>query len=293
MIIEGISTLKQVKQRCIIINYNTKKVTFLALLSAIQYTKVPVLLIDCMSNDGSFEFFSSLQDRYNFDLTRLSLKSHGSTLDYIFSTLNDEEILLIDSDLEILDSIIIDFLNRHIDHPRIFGSGFIDGPGILSNEIFKSSGMQNALFFERPFMPIVLLKVNFIKQALNAGISFNPITVENGMTLIPGFLTKYFRKLGDKRESLRIFRKRYFTIYPSKIYYDTGAKIYEYLRYNQFMFFVNLPEPCHSEYVTHFWGATRNTINPEDKLTGQFVENLDIIVSERLKNRYNEQLDLF
>jgi hypothetical protein len=291
MIIKEISNLKRIKQRCIIINYNTKKVTFLSLLSAIRYTKVPILLIDCKSNDGSFEFFSSLQDRYNFDLISLPLNSHGSTLDFIFSTLNDEEILLLDSDLEILDTMIIEYLNRHINYPRIFGSGFLDGPGILSNEIFKNSGLQNAFYFERPFMPIVLFKVNFIKEALEAGISFNTITIKNGMGLIPGFLTKNSRQLRIISESLRLFRKRYFTLYPSKIFYDTGAKIYEYLRYNKFNFFVNLPQPCHSEYVTHYWGVTRNTIDPEDKLTGQFVQNLDIIVSERLKKEYNEYLD--
>jgi hypothetical protein len=291
IIIDEISRLKKIKQRCIIINFNTKKATFLALLSAIRYTNVPILLFDCKSNDGSFEFFSTLQNRYEFDLISLPLNSHSSTLDFIFSTLNDEEILLLDSDLEILNELIFKFLNKHINHLRIFGSGFLDGPVILSNEIFKSSGLQNAFYFERLFMPIVLFKVNFIKEALKAGISFNPVTIENGISLIPQFLTKNSRQLRIIDESLRLLKKRYLSHYPSKIIYDTGAKIYEYLRYKIFIFLLNLPEPCHSEYVTHYWGVTRNTIDTEDKLTVQFVQNLEIIVSERLKIKYNEYLD--
>ena len=61
MIINNISDLTAVKQRAVIINYNTKYPAFLALLSVIKYAKVPILLIDC-STDDSFKFFKQRQN---------------------------------------------------------------------------------------------------------------------------------------------------------------------------------------------------------------------------------------
>src|SRR6266496_6169419 len=117
MIVTNISNLTPVKQRAIIINHNTRTVTFLALLSALRYANIPVLLSDCASTDESFAFFESVMDKYDFDLMTAPLKKHGHTLDWIFSSIEDDKLLLIDSDLEILGNRIISFLNKDIDAP--------------------------------------------------------------------------------------------------------------------------------------------------------------------------------
>src|SRR4051812_31166665 len=96
-VIFKISQLCPVPQRAIIINHNTKSITLLALMSALRYANVPVLLIDCASTDGSFEFFKSIMNKYDFDLMQARLKKHGHTLDQIFSSAKDEKILLVDS----------------------------------------------------------------------------------------------------------------------------------------------------------------------------------------------------
>jgi len=292
MIVKDILQLTPVPQRAIIINHNTKHVTLLALLSALRYANVPVLLIDCASTDGSFSFFESLMNKYDFDLMSGPLKNHGLTLGQIFSSTNDEKILLIDSDLEILDHNIISFLNKHIDAPEVFASGFLNGPGWLKDETFKGTAHENALYYERPFMPIVLWKVQYVKEALQAGYSFAEKMVDNEFTQLPRTVSGVTRRLYKliKKESPFIFRKRYFLSYPKKIFYDTGASIYEYLRYERFLYFVNLPEPVHPKYATHFWGATRSTINSGDTHTGQIIKsnNLNEIVHQRLKTVYNE-----
>src|SRR5690348_4156709 len=97
-------------QRAIIINYNTKYPAFLALLSALRYANMPVTLVDC-SIDDSFEFFKEQQKNHQFDLLGTQLKTHGLTLDWIFRQAKEKQILLIDSDLEILSSEIIDYIN--------------------------------------------------------------------------------------------------------------------------------------------------------------------------------------
>src|SRR5690348_6402584 len=271
MIVKDIFQLNPVLQRAIIINYNTKTVTLLALLSTLRYVNIPVLLIDCGSTDGSCAFFESLMNKYDFDLMRAPLRKHGKTLDWIFSLTKDEKLLLIDSDVEILDDQIVKFLNLHIDEPNIFASGFLNGPSWLRDENFTGTVYENALYYERPFMPLVLWKVLYVKEALQAGYSFADKMVNNEFGQLPRIVSGVARRLFKlmKKESPDVFRKRYFLSYPAKIFYDTGASIYEYLRYECFLSFVNLPEQCHNKYITHFWGATRNAINPNDTHTGE------------------------
>jgi hypothetical protein len=292
MVITHISQLTPVSQRAIIINHNTKALTLLALLSALRYANVPVLLIDCASTDGSFDFFKSSMGKYDFDLMSAPLKKHGRTLDSVFSLIKDEKVLLIDSDIEILDYEIISFLNRHINEPNVFASGFLNGPAWLTDKNFQGTSFENALYHERPFMPVVLWKVQYVKEALQAGYSFADKMVNNEFAQLPpglsGIARRFFRLI--HKESPHIFRKRYFLSYPKSIFYDTGANIYEYLRYERFLSFVNLPEPCHIKYITHFWGATRNAINANDNHTGEMIKSntLKDMVRQRLKVTYNE-----
>jgi hypothetical protein len=291
MIIKNLGELKPVQQRAIIINYNTRNVSSLALLSALRYAKAPVLLVDCQSTDGSFDHFRAKKERHEFDLFSAPLRKHGETLDWLFSELHDDKILLIDSDVEILAGDIISFLNQHIDEPRVFGSGFLHGPGLLKDEFSKKHGLYDALYYERPFIPLALFKVAHVKEALQAGVSFCDALVDNEYARMPANLGRVARKLF---RMLRLtppvfFRTRYFTCYPNKVFYDTGAKLYEYLRYHRFLFFANIPEPCHSKYITHFWGVTRNMIQSSDTHIGEIRgESLDAVVTARLRSEYNE-----
>jgi hypothetical protein len=149
---------------------------------------------------------------------------------------------------------------------------------------------ENALLFERPFIPISLFKASFVKEALNAGRSFAAIMIDNEYATLPNSINRYVRKLMTifKIRPPLCFRKRYFTSYPKRVYYDTGAKIYEYLRYERFFFFASLPRPCISKYVNHFHGATRTIINPNDKQIGNSVHNINDIIISRLQSEYNE-----
>ena len=121
MLLQNLSELSYTAELAIIINVNTKLVTTLALMSAIKFAQMPVLLIDCESNDGSLDHFTALMKRYDFDILTAPLNSHGKTLDWIFKEINVEKILLIDSDLEIENPAIITFFKEYIDEPNIFG----------------------------------------------------------------------------------------------------------------------------------------------------------------------------
>jgi len=264
MLLKNISDLNTEKETAVIINCNTKLVTTLALLSTLRYAGMPVLLIDCDSSDGSLDFFLSLMERYKFDILKAPLRAHGVTLDWIFKQIKSEKVLLVDSDLEIKTSDIITFFRDYIDTPSVFGCGFLNGPGWLNDPIFGE--LEGALFHERPWMPLTFLKVPLVQEALNHGKSFAAFRFDN-----KSGLTFY----GSK---------------PEVVYYDTGAQIFEYLRYGKCMYFASLPEPAHPRFVTHFFGITRNVRNPQDTHGGGGLSKIRDIVRKRLMEVYGEEV---
>lgn len=288
MVIQSLSELTPVVKRAIIINHNTKAVSFLSLLSALKYAKMPVLLIDCESTDGSFEFFKNAMLRYSFDLMQAPLKIHGLTLDWVFASLNDGQLLLIDSDLEILNEAFIEFMNRHIDEPYVFGSSFLQGNEMMKELAFKGQVYKEVLLYERPFIPIALFKMSAIKAALKAGKSFASHMEHNEFAMAPGWLKGIVKKAPGKKKLVKHLRKRYFAQYPKHVFYDTGASLYEYLRYQEGLYLVNLPVICQQYYVNHFWGTTRKMLNSEH--IGGATEDMDKIVELRLRQVYNESI---
>lgn len=206
-------------------------------------------------------------ERYEFDILTAPLRTHGQTLDWLFKNTAAEKILLVDSDLEIHDPAIVTFFKEYIDEPQVFGCGFINGPSWLREQVFQQSCLDNALYHERPWIPLTLFKVAPIRDALSLGKSFVDFYLDNEYSLLPPFnkLRMRYKLLYKilKRGPVEL-RRSCHALKPGVIYYDTGARIFEYLRYEKLMFFVGLPEPVHPRFVTHFWGITRNALNPTD-----------------------------
>lgn len=102
MIYDNIKNVPYTENKVIIINVGTRIVTTLSLLAAIRNSGFRVLLIDCRYKDiDDWFYFKMLNEKYDFDLISLPLQEHGRTLDYVFNNLNADNILLIDSDLEL------------------------------------------------------------------------------------------------------------------------------------------------------------------------------------------------
>ena len=83
-------------------------------------------------------------------------------------------------------------------------------------------------------------------------------------------------------------RRNFNALKPALVYYDTGAQIFEYLRYEKLMYFVGLPEPAHTRYVTHFWGVARHALNPRDEIGAADFSKVDDLVRHRLEKVYHE-----
>jgi hypothetical protein len=243
------------------------------------------LVIDCESQDGSVDHFMRLMSRYEFDLISAPLRAHGLTLDWLFESIADDQLLLIDSDLELKDSRIIEFFNEFIDEPTVFGCGFTNGPGWLSDKVFAKTDVSGALFHERPWMPLTLLKTAYIREALALDKSFVAARFDNDYTLVPSFARRHVRRL--LKQGPEKLRRNFYCARPAVVFYDTGAQMFEHLRYERCLYFVGLPEPIHPRYVTHFCGVTRHALNPQDMHGGDFA-GLETYIRERLEASYHE-----
>jgi glycosyltransferase involved in cell wall biosynthesis len=281
-----IGELKPRREQAIIINVGTRLPTTLALLSALRHAGMPVLLVDCESKDDSLAYFTSLLATHDFDLLSAPLKPHGRTLDWLFANVRAETVLLIDSDLEILAPDILAFMRQFIDDPQTFGCGFIDGPGFL---VAERGFLHNAYYHERPWMPLAMFDVTAVREALAQGCSFVDKVVFNDF-VSRGFLTKVMRRAHETLPVLKrigvdvpeALRTTYNGWRPEIVYYDTGAAVYEHLKFRRERLFVGIPARFHERYVTHFSGVSRHVVQGG----GTAIDTIAATVIERLRVRY-------
>lgn len=295
MLIESLKQLKTDpprREQAIIINVATKEVSTLALASALRYSGMPVLLIDCEvtdADDGSFEHFSTLQERLGFALLKAPLRRHSAALDWIFSEIPAEKVVLIDSDVEIVNGSIFDLMRESIDDDGVFGGGFVEGPNWMNDrEGFESHG----LFEERMWIPLTMLKVKLVREALAGGYTFQEKQVFNDFAHSP-VLSRAMASLRYRLPSLRskqfraldVFKESHHGLKPWLVWYDTGAQLYHHLKYEAGYEFAGLPATQHEKYAKHFSGVTNNRLNPGRSL-GTSMDEINSYVRSRLRDEY-------
>ena len=291
MIVQSLSDLPAIENRAIIINVSTKWVTTLALLSALRHAQMPVLVIDCESRDGSFEHFKVLMQRYSFDLLRAPLKPHGLTLDWIFGNIQAENVLLIDSDAEILNRVILEIMEDAMKDPRFFGAGFTHGPEWLTKTQTGLDHTRLGLYQERMWIPLCMLNTVKLRQALADGFSFIDRIQYNDLPQFPRLSKRLFNRFHNKKLAntrlrfLDPFRRTYYNSKPSYIHCDTGADIFQHLRYTLDYLFAGLPAHMHGKYVSHFHGVTRKVLDPKDFNSTSLDSIMDCIFT-RLREEY-------
>ena len=173
---QTLNDLKEVpalKQLAVIINCGTRLTTTLALVSLRAATDMPILLIDCESQDGSREHFSGLASQHGLDFYWLDwpLRKHGHALDALFAGIAAEHVLLVDSDVEIRSAEVIMMMqDALIANPQAYGAGFRHGPEWLGAE--HGLPAHVGYYAERMWIPLVLLRVDALRNVLAAGESF-------------------------------------------------------------------------------------------------------------------------
>lgn len=292
MKIHCLEDLPRTSEMAVVINCGTLAAATLALLSSLRYLGMPVVLIDCESSDGSYAHFEGLLAREDFYLLQAPLRPHGITLDWLFKRVLADKVVLVDSDLEIRGEEIAAFMRRHIDEPVVFGTGFVQGPTTIDDK--QGTFLEHAVLAERPWIPLVMLRTDRIRQALEAGKSFAAKTVYGarfGQRLL-------LRRFIDLRCRGRIpkgtrwpqwMTEPHFAWWPEVVYYDTGGQIFHHLRYERELYMVALPERAHERYCTHFGGLSREAMGHQARNEGVEVE-VQATLLRRLREGYG--LDL-
>jgi hypothetical protein len=291
MTINRLSDLPAIKRCVVIINVGTKWVTTLALLSAMRYAQMPVLVIDCESKDGSWEYFENLMTKHEFFLLSAPLRAHGHTLDWLFKNIPVEHVLLMDSDTEILNRTILNIIDDTEHYARIFGWGFVQGPQWMTKVQMGFDHEKLGLYQERMWLPFAMLDTAKIREALDAGLSFIDHIRYNDFApsvQISKLLYSRFQRERWVRSRLKFlnpFRKTYYNSKPSYLYCDTGADIFQHLRYERGYLFAGIHADINDKYISHFHGVTRRTLHPGDTNAAS-VDDVLMKVYVRLRRVY-------
>lgn len=283
-----VAALPPARERAIIINCSTKLVTTLALMSALRYAGMPVLLVDCQSTDGSQAWFRGLAEQHKFDLAFAPLKPHGETLDTIFTASRDDSILLIDSDLEILGDDLMPKLREEMSRPDCYGAGFLHADRTLSLGLCNASARGR--YADRMWIPLCFLKTADVHGAMAHGATFMhsrdylefPWSKSLSRWLYARHRIPLLRSISIERFAEA--RQRIYGECAAFREYDTGARIHEVM-IKQSRHLADLGEPYWSQSVRHYHGVTRATLSVGQ---GNATPPGSILaeVAERLHARY-------
>jgi hypothetical protein len=251
----------------VIINCSTKWVSTLALLSAVEMTSWPVLLIDCESTDGSKAHFESVARERNisFYWLRWPFRPHPAALDQLFAEVLSERVLLLDSDAEIRSREVTLAMSAALaSDTTAYGSGFLQGPEWLAPPLHRLP-VKKGYFAERMWIPLTLLRVEPVRTALTAGVSFAVRRPYYEVTFAPRFsywLGQRFRvpvlrhfpfpQIGAPNYEGRIPDG----IAPAFVEFDTGADLHHHMTRTGFVFAECDRELLHNVY--HHHGVTRD-----------------------------------
>lgn len=293
MIVQSISELPPVPCRAVIVNVSTKEVSTLALLSLLRYSRLPVMLLDLESTDGSLEHFSRLAEKEpRLDLCQGTLQKHGYVLDRIFRESRDENLLLVDSDLEICDAGIVGRMLEAVAAPGVFGAGAIHNEPWLDHRHGFPAKLVH--YRERMWIPFTLLRVESIRKAILTQHSFINRWVPNELTRFPWLaklLSLRFFVPGVKHiraDFLWRTRRTYGNLRPNLVCCDTGAEIFCYLRDSLGEKFVNFGIDYVETLARHYHGVTRRQLHRRDQNATE-VRNIREEVLQRLNDLYNFQ----
>ena len=283
----------------VIINVGTKYVATLALLSTLRYAKIPTVLIDCESADGSLEWFRRLMDVHDFHLMSAPLRQHGETLDRIFKEVAADRVLLVDSDAEMLNDAMIVQMRAMLDSlPRSYGAGYLHPAHWLERHYFSDLPIASGIgyYMERPWIPFTLLRVETIRTALSRGRTFMHRLVRNDVAqsrllsrvLWERFRFSYFRQ--HRLSWLDITRGDYNGEKPCYVSYDTGADIHEFLSRELKFQFGTVSADFVPWSVNHLSGITRAALNWNASDDAYKLSDAHPSITQRLRDLYRIDL---
>jgi hypothetical protein len=282
--VETLVSLTPTHVRAVVINVRTDLAATVALLSLrASLPDVPVLLIDCDPPDSEDSILHRIADRYDIGVHLAPVRPHSTVLDELFSILDDEILLLLDSDADIRDPR---FAQRCVDsfsNPNVFGFGILrPDPFWMDEDLFAAPG--TGMLAPGPRTSFLALRVDHVQQAFAARRTFGVHTSYNdvawppalayrmaarlqnmyaprgvGLPRMPSVTTAWLKR--TTLPALRWARRDFHGNRPNFIQYDTAARIYEYLRYERLLRFSGVMGRTFRGEIKHYGGVTRAALD--------------------------------
>ena len=280
VIVDNIQKIAPTIAQAVIINCGTKWVTTLALMSALEMANMPLLLIDCESQDDSRAHFEQLAKTHclQFQWLDWPMRSHPDALNHLFSAIPAELVLLIDSDIEIRSQQVVAAMRCALAREVCaYGAGFLQGAEWLEPPLHRLP-KATGYYAERMWIPLTLLRVAAVRAAFDDGVRFfahRPFFEVPGMPRLSKLIGSRFRvpmlrnlkmpRIGHIEFDSRVPQGAR----PAFVDYDTGADLHHHL-VTHGRPFVKVADHLWGD-VHHYHGVTRSKIaNPFRPVAAQF-----------------------
>jgi len=291
----------------IVINVGTDVAATLALASLHEsVASTPVRLVNCDPTDESRRWFSALSRDLHFQIEERPARLHGTALNDLFTTVDAELVMLLDSDAEIVERDVVSRCLDAFDDPTVFGAGFREGPAWMGPEQGATATPRVAYFQERPWMPFVVFRTSMVREALASGHTFEARKIWNdfpwnarvGAALAARFQDNFVprsrwvakvpsrlrERMGTWRfDALRWMRRDVHGTRPNYVLYDTSADLYQWCTYERGWHFVG-PDFRTSSAVAHYQGVTRARFR--DPYQSAAMSEIEATIRARLTERY-------
>jgi hypothetical protein len=290
--ISSINDIPKLGTIAIVISLNTRLFTTLAVASAARNLALPILIVECQSSDGSYETLSTLQFECDTWILRHPARAHGLMIDKLMRELNADRVLLIDSDVEVLDGtayrLMADAMNNteasELAPP--YGAGWITG-----GHYMPADRMPDVWFLPRSWIPFSLFDRECCAQLVEAGQSFdmklegNEFPVQSIANLLAR-RARYSLLCSIKLPWLRQFRKERFGRRAPFYFHDTGARLHEAALQAGYRF-VDIGEAPMCASITHFLGATRRSV----KVAWDGISEDERAIAQKLSTQFGISFD--
>ena len=223
---------------------------------------------------------------------RAPLRPHGAALDWIFQSTRAESILLVDSDMEVLNGEMFEMMRTRLRAKNVYGAGYFQKGGWLETHYGTEEPLATGIGYykSRPWIPFAMFRVEPLRMVLASSASFRHALAFNDVPQLPvlsRLLYRRFRVCFFRHRPLRVlnvFRREYEGQRPAYVFFDTGAQIHEVLSARG-MSFGDVGPGVPPWSLKHLQGVTRDLLQGPSSDARNAAES-ESSVLEKLRNEY-------
>jgi hypothetical protein len=161
-----------VSTRAVVVNLQTDHATTLAVASLrLHAAEARVLVVDLRPTEAGRAYFDHMAAEWDFDVLDSYDRPHGDVLDEVVPRARADEVLLFDSDAELLDPNLVPTLREAVDAPDVYAAGYQQrGAPLLPSYPGPATRLA-----PRPWPVCLMLDGEAVRIACEEGASFYPL----------------------------------------------------------------------------------------------------------------------